>query len=161
MKNLLVIIFIFVLTNNIYAENEFDIRNVKWGMPKVEVMASESMKPIRVTDEYISYNFELMGEKTFLLYEFIKNSLLSARYVIEKPSTTINNKIKKILVLKYGEPIVEKEFFRWKKDDLIVLLEVNKDFLKVIYKSKKIEEFKKKYEEKLNKKEKDYLISIF
>lgn len=161
MKNFALYIFFFVFANTLYAQNEPDIRNAKWGMTKVEVIASEVMKPIRVTDAYISYRFELMGENTFLLYEFIKNSLLGARYVIEKPSNNLNDKIKKILALKYGEPIVEEDLIRWQQKDVEVYLENNGEMLKVVYKSKKIEEFKKKYDQKLNKKEKDYLMSIF
>ncbi len=55
---------------------ESDFRNTRWGMSKIEVMASEDLKPESFTGPYITYRTVMLGKEMYLIYEFIQNRLI-------------------------------------------------------------------------------------
>lgn len=140
---------------------DYDFRRVKWGMTRVEVAASEELKPAYVNGEYISYKIDLFNREVFLLYEFIENSLLSSRYVFDMPGEDLKFKLVDLLTKKYGNFEKNDAVYIWKKPEVEVTLEPGENLLRVIYKSTAVLEKKKLIEQKLSENEKKYLFTIF
>lgn len=162
--NKIIVILIFILSffiiSNSYCNN-FDFRTVTWGMSRVEVLASEKLKPLKATDDYISYKVNFFNDDIFLLYEFVLNNLYSARYVYENPRKEYVNKILNILNIKYGEKKIKNGLFFYENNLTIIEVESGEEYLKIFYKSKKIDKINQKNKEQLRENEKKYLLSIF
>jgi len=155
-------IFLFISSGITFAQDRSDFRKVRWGMSKVEVMASEEMKPLAVEDKYISYKFDLWGKEVFLLYDFVDNTLFSARYVYSFPSEAEILKIKSIMKSKYGSPLDEgPKRLSWKSKYMFISMEYSGINLRVIYKSTVFEKLKVQDEVKLKKEEEANLRFIF
>lgn len=160
MKKIIFITF-FILWSSFSSAEDNDFRTVKWGMSRVEVLAAEKLKPLKVADDYISYKFNLFGQEVFLLYEFVLNNLLSAKYVYENPEKENSDKIFDILNSKYEKIKESSGYAVFENKATYIEADYKNDYLKIYYKSKKIEELSLKNKKKINENEKQYLRSIF
>ncbi len=108
--------FIEVETTN------FDIRNVRWGMSREEVIQSEEETIYQETENYIAYSTELASLDVFLVYHFIDDMLVRANYlIIEEHSNEYDyisdfNILLELLIIKYGETEHEDEYRVWKNN---------------------------------------------
>ncbi|MDY0359887.1 MAG: hypothetical protein RBR08_00385 [Desulforegulaceae bacterium] len=160
MKKIFYTLIFIVISCKTFA-GEFDFRTVNWGMTRVEVLASEKLRPLKVADDYISYKFKFFGGDIFLLYEFVLNNLLSAKYVYENPKDEHVEKIFEVLDIKYEKKETISNSVFYQNISTAVKIEYFDNYLKIYYKSKKIDELDKKNTEKLKENEKEYLLSIF
>ena len=116
MKIKLILICIFI--NNSFLLSQ-DFRNTKWGMSFNYVQLLEKLTPIEITPEKITYNENIFEMDCTLFYEFYDSSLARAGYIFSEDYNNIKlylgyyEKLKKILVSKYGKPT--NEFARWGK----------------------------------------------
>ncbi|GAB3990197.1 hypothetical protein GCM10028807_16840 [Spirosoma daeguense] len=77
--SLLLLQVLFV--NQLFAQQEFDVRKVRWGFSPKQVREAESIKPTSVKKEKITYaQVPLADRMVGLEYEFNGDSLLSANY---------------------------------------------------------------------------------
>lgn len=93
---------------------EFDFRNVKWGMSKAEVKSAEKIKSGFETNTMVMYAIEMYGMKASLYYYFEADRLIEAVYAF---SGYTSNKLAKAdmdlqflhqeMVKELGEPFVE------------------------------------------------------
>jgi hypothetical protein len=157
----IIFITVFILWSSFSSAEDNDFRTVKWGMSRVEVLAAEKLKPLKVADDYISYKFNLFGQEVFLLYEFVLNNLLSAKYVYENPEKENSDKIFDILNSKYQKIKESSGYAVFENKATYIEADYKNDYLKIYYKSKKIEELSLKNKKKINENEKQYLRSIF
>ncbi|MGE4518868.1 MAG: hypothetical protein AB7E04_05100 [Desulfobacteraceae bacterium] len=157
----IIFITVFILWSSFSSAEDNDFRTVKWGMSRVEVLAAEKLKPLKVADDYISYKFNLFGQEVFLLYEFVLNNLLSAKYVYENPEKENSDKIFDILNSKYEKIKESSGYAVFENKATYIEADYKNDYLKIYYKSKKIEELSLKNKKKINENEKQYLRSIF
>ena len=106
----------FVVFGAVSAENEFDVRKVRWGMTVDEVKASESWKFVKenTEDEYVlSYEGILLEKPVILDYRFVGEGseyrLKSATYQFflenKLPSLSFHINLWGILKDKYGMPL--------------------------------------------------------
>lgn len=97
----------------------FSFRKTNWGMSKSQVKTTEDGKILR-NDHLLAYEGDVAGLDTLIVYIFIDNKLVRAKYIfIEKHSNRTDyisdySSIKKILNKKYGEPVDDKTY--WKND---------------------------------------------
>lgn len=104
---------------------DFDFRNVKWGMSKAQVKSSESLDVGDETQDGLLYKTQILNKNVLLMYNFVDNRLISSVYLIKERHTNNNDYIddyetfKKTLTKKYGKPTTDKTI--WKnnlyKDD--------------------------------------------
>ncbi len=68
--------------------NNFDFRNINWGMDINEVKASESFEwkkgIIDANTQFLCANMSLMGEEAMLVYYFNLNRVYRTRYIIKE-----------------------------------------------------------------------------
>ncbi len=109
------------------------IRSATWGMSRGEVRASESEHPV-IDDEFaLSYKEEILDNSCELLYTFLDDKLMAARYKVEfheaalftpnplgflpniiddkRPNLAVFNELSWLLASKYGPPDAEEQ--RW------------------------------------------------
>jgi hypothetical protein len=99
-----------------------DVRNVRWGMSKQEVMNTESKlgKPEYQTEINLGYRSTVLNKDASILYEFRNNKLFSLYYEFKIKHTNKNdyiddyNDVKTALIEKYGRPSEDK--IVWKND---------------------------------------------
>jgi hypothetical protein len=161
MKKIFIILSIQILFNSAVLAQDYDFRTVKWGMSRVEVLASETLKPLKITDNYISYKFNLFGQDVFLLYEFVLNKLLSAKYVYENPDKENVEKIFYILESKYEKTGGTNDQSVFENSSVFIEANYQDKYLKINYKSKKIEKIALDNKKLIKENEKKYLLSIF
>lgn len=117
-KKLLFVFIIFILNFSIISAGQFDFRKTKWGMSKSQVKASEKAKFLDQSNDAIMYNSKLARMNVIIMYSFISNKLHSGIYVFKERHTNKNdyindfNKIKKLLIQKYGRPIEDAKIWR-------------------------------------------------
>ncbi|MBD2704980.1 hypothetical protein IC229_30405 [Spirosoma sp. BT702] len=71
----------FFVINQLLAQQEFDVRKVRWGFSPKQVRDADTLKPTSVKKEKITYTrVPLADRKVGLEYEFNGDSLLSANY---------------------------------------------------------------------------------
>ncbi|MGE4412433.1 MAG: hypothetical protein AB7E45_01890 [Candidatus Caldatribacteriota bacterium] len=125
-KHNLLIIFGLVLLSICsftYAQ-EYDFRQVKWGMSKEDVKEIEDRdivyEDVGGTQELILYADQISKFDCFVSYLFVQDKLASAGYYINEEHTNKNTyiddyeKLKELLSKKYGQPI--KDNIIWKDD---------------------------------------------
>ncbi|MGM0417383.1 MAG: hypothetical protein ACQEQS_01550 [Thermodesulfobacteriota bacterium] len=161
MKKCMIFFLFFTCAFQGYAQEDYEFRDVKWGMSRVEVIAAEEMKPLRITKKYISYKFELMGSNIFLLYEFFDNSLSGASYVYETSDDEKFSKILQTLKIKYGKPEKKNNDYFWKTEEVEIYLKKNPSLFKIKYSSRKMDKYIDEYKEEFDEKQKEHLLSIF
>ncbi len=88
---------------------KINLRNVRWGMTRLEVMASEEKAPEFFTTSSILYKPEIEGREFHLVYEFVEHRLTDASYFFEAYSTSDYLWLKRLLQIKYGAPFSSNE----------------------------------------------------
>ena len=132
-----------------------DFRNIRWGMTKIEVMASESGTPESFTGPELTYRTTMLGKEIYLIYEFIDNKLIHAIYVFIDQTGSEYEEVEKILERKYGKKVMnenensEAYYFKWETPLTEVVLKrgAGKD-CKIEYQSKQLKAFRQKQENK-------------
>lgn len=110
---------VFFLAEPSIAE-EFSFRKTKWGMSIEEVKSSEPLKIAQEDENLLGYKTSVIGKDVFVVYFFIENQLLRARYVLAESHINKNdyitdyNDFKEILTKKYGKP--KRDETLWKND---------------------------------------------
>ena len=91
MKKIIILILLIFSASVLFAQDNFDVRKTKWGMPKSEVISSEyPLHPVKFTDnakynESILFfeNVELNNSLTAdIYYKFSNGKLINVRYGI-------------------------------------------------------------------------------
>lgn len=123
MKKLLRIILAFFLVV-FFVENSladgFNFRKTKWGMSIAQVKSSEPLEVMKEDKNLLGYNTTVIGKDVLLLYMFVNNQLVRARYGLAVSHTNKNdyigdyNDFKEILTKKYGKPKQDETL--WKND---------------------------------------------
>lgn len=94
---------------NVWAAG-FDFRDTRWGMSMQEVKATESGKVWKEEDGFLGYLETVAGFSTVLIYVFVEDRLVRARYDFTQRHSNKNEyladyeTIKQILLKKYGKP---------------------------------------------------------
>ena len=91
-----------------------DFRNTRWGMKKDKVLSTEENNPIDASpfNQYfiVMYIGEIAGLKTDYRYAFLDDVLVIGGYLLKEKHSNKNgyitdyNKLKEILIRKYGSP---------------------------------------------------------
>lgn len=135
MKKILLMLFCLFIASSISFADDYDFRQVNWGMTREEVMQAEGdLAPVKtfsipfykfhVPKENLAYDITLFDKKTSLQYEFINNQLIMGYYIFytiptDKESNLIKpysyyldqyTLLKNALSQKYGPP---KEIETW------------------------------------------------
>jgi hypothetical protein len=93
MKNLrltnlpwLILIFLIVLNSKMFANDEYNFRQTKWGISKEEVIKNESSEPDQIFTkrDTLAYHSKIFGEKVLILYKFSFNKLIMAKYLLSR-----------------------------------------------------------------------------
>lgn len=99
------------------AQSSFDMRTVRWGMSKLQVLKAETgNKPNHNTAQYLQYSTKTGKYPAGLTYRFNGNELVRATYMLaqehSEPQLYIDDltDIAAILTKKYGEPSVNYEW---------------------------------------------------
>lgn len=102
------------------AKSKTSFRKTRWGMSRDQVKHAETAKLLKESGDRFFYDVRVGGLEAFLIYEFIKDKLVAAKYTFYEKHSNRNNyltdysSIKKILKNKYGEPIKENTY--WDND---------------------------------------------
>ena len=110
MKKLLIILLVSVLFSQ-----DYDIRKVNFGDSLEKVRVSESLKIFAEGDSdngyMLAYIGKVAGLDTYIVYSFFENQLINCMYAFDEKHLGNDNchitdyeKVKKILIKKYGEP---------------------------------------------------------
>lgn len=96
-------LFLFGIGTGAYGEVT-DLRQVQWGMSRLEVMAHEENAPISFEVPFIYYKSRVADQIHHLLYGFIEDKLVNAVYIVvtQKPDDYLT--FKKKIERKYGPP---------------------------------------------------------
>lgn len=123
MRKLLIIFVVFtvivLMSLSVLAE-EFDFRNVNWGMTKEEVKTNESATLYHTTEDLIIYEVDLNSYDFGLGYIFYDNKLIRAKYMLNetildsKKYISIKDEFLILLNDIYGKP--DKEDVIWFDD---------------------------------------------
>jgi hypothetical protein len=114
---MIAIIFLFFPDNNCHSD-DFTFRKTKWGMSIQEVKQSEPMEPNESKENVLTYKTNILNKDVFLVYFFVNNKLVRARYALAEEHSNKNdfiqdyNEFKEIIKKKYGKPV--KEDIYWK-----------------------------------------------
>lgn len=110
-KFLLVFILLFILVIHLNAAEEYDFRNVNWGMTKIEVKQSEGQRKVQNENGKSLIYVDTIANQTFgVIYNFVNNKLYSSGYMSLEKHTNENlyiidyEKMKELLINKYGKP---------------------------------------------------------
>jgi len=112
------VVLILVSIFSLVFAQEYDFRSSSWGMTKQEVISHEKLKLIYNKSNHLGYMSKISGLKTSVLYTFSKNHLSSAGYMFREKHSNKNDYIndyeyiKKVLIDKYGQPIVDEKVWR-------------------------------------------------
>lgn len=112
----LVVLFILLFTLVSVAE-EYDFRNINWGMSIEEVKNNEELELVYETENSLMYETMLNSNDFYLVYFFDDSKLTQGVYSLKE--TFYNNlkyvrcyeKLKENLTEKYGEPIKDEELW--------------------------------------------------
>ncbi|TSA27037.1 hypothetical protein D4R71_02830 [bacterium] len=97
----------------------YDFRKAIWGMNILQVKNIEKGKPLIEKDDLLLYKDEVAGLSCKIVYIFVQEKLVRAKYVFEESHTNKNDyisdfkKLKDLLTKKYGEPFYSQ---KWKND---------------------------------------------
>lgn len=108
-------LLISLLISTTHAENNYDFRNVKWGMTLEETINSESLPIVSNENNQLFYQTSILNKDCYLFYYCQNNNTLNcAGYFFDIKHTNPNDyiedylKIQNSLCSKYGEPITNK-----------------------------------------------------
>jgi len=115
-----VLCILAIFTLILFAEEvKYDFRKTNWGMSKEQVKATEDKEPAFEENTMFFYEVKIGGCDFVCAYHFLKDKLYSGVYArtFREKGTEQHlyifeyEKLKKLLIKKYGEPIIE-----WKKE---------------------------------------------
>ena len=92
----------------------YDFRKTRWGMSQAEVMASETLELKERTKDVLGYETQLFGKDVMLVYAFVKDRLVRARYFLSERHANKLLYIKdyeqftEALEKKYGPPTLDE-----------------------------------------------------
>ncbi|WP_300668560.1 hypothetical protein [Desulfoluna sp.] len=92
---------LFMASGRAFAEG-FDFRNVRWGMNRFEVMASEDRAPKRMRNGDILYRVPLFKRPAYLMYRLAEDRLVGARYVLPLKRSDTLERLEALVSLRYG-----------------------------------------------------------
>ena len=102
------------------ARNEtFDFRQIRWGMSRDQVKASEATPPLVSNNEMIGFKTEVAGKEANCMYGLVDDKVALGMYQLQDLHSNKNDyfedfaQFKKILAEKYGTPKVDE--VEWKK----------------------------------------------
>ncbi|TYB31291.1 MAG: hypothetical protein FXF47_04990 [Candidatus Mcinerneyibacterium aminivorans] len=119
MKKYLLIFVVLIFVVGLSAE-DYDFRNVNWGMSKTEVKRREDAKLFQDKSTSLAYKTQLKNHDALLVYNFWNNKLAGSAYSIIDNYLNKNNyiedykELKRLLEKKYGNPSYEDII--WKND---------------------------------------------
>lgn len=99
---------------------KFTFRDTEWGMSKQQVINTEGRKPDYETDTILGYEGTITGFESLIGYYFVNGELYQGMYILSHQHTNKTdyiydyNKIKKLLIDKYGQPT--QDYIFWKDD---------------------------------------------
>ncbi len=99
----------------------FDFRKTLWGMSKEQVKQTEVATLVKDEVDVVIYSDIVASLNSFIMYFFVDNKLVRARYAFIEKHTNKNDfifdfkKVNDALIDKYGNPISDKEYW---SDDL-------------------------------------------
>lgn len=112
---ILVMIFVYLISNAQDTINTFDVRNVRWGMTKEEVKLNEKgIFKYNLDKNTMSFSDKILTYNCGILYTFINNKLVKVSILFEIYNIENNlyvndyNLIKKTVLNKYGKPAIDK-----------------------------------------------------
>jgi hypothetical protein len=111
--------FLLLCTLNSNAD-EYDFRDTKWGMTRAQVKASEKGEPIHDEDRLLVYKGKILDKSCDIVYIFVDNKLIRAKYFLTVEHTYKNKYIqdyddlKSALINKYGKPVDDR--ISWQND---------------------------------------------
>jgi len=78
-------ILILLFSNASFAE-DYTFRKTKWGMSIAEVKSAEPLEMAKEDELLLGYKTNVIGKDVLLIYFFIDNQLVRARYVLAELS---------------------------------------------------------------------------
>jgi len=119
-KGALVALLVLLFVGNSLAD-DYTFRKTKWGMSIEQVKSSEPLEVAKEVKNFLRYKTTVIGKDVLVIYIFVDNQLVRARYALAEPHTNKNdfitdyNDFKEILTKKYGKPKQDEKLW---KDDL-------------------------------------------
>lgn len=112
MKKVFIITAILILAFAAFSlAEEYDFRNVNWGMSREEVKSIETADDfLELEDGAYTYKATVASLDSYLIYDFVENKLASSAYMFLVEHSNENLYIedfydlKTLLIKKYGEP---------------------------------------------------------
>ena len=95
-------------------------RKARWGLSKEQVKGLESAEAEYESDDGLGYAGNIVGLDCLILYIFVQNQLVRAKYVIAEKHSNKNDYIddfkalKRALIKKYGKPESDETY--WSQD---------------------------------------------
>jgi hypothetical protein len=113
-------LFVFVGDWMREGERPPDFRNTKWGMSREAVKKLETAKSSISDEDILAFEDTVQGMKCDVVYFFVEDKLVRARYVMEEEHTNKNDYISDYKAIydslskKYGKPKIDRTV--WKDD---------------------------------------------
>lgn len=114
----LAILLSLSITYSISQAQDYDFRQTRWGMSKLQVKNSENSQPLFDKKGELTYSVKIAGINAFAAYYFVDSILVKSAYVFEQNYSNRNDyirdykKVKDILTRKYGDPIMDETVWR-------------------------------------------------
>lgn len=110
---------------------EYDVRELKWGMGREEVIEAEGEDYIDEQDTQLTYERELLDHNAFLGTMFEEGELFSVIYHVQ---SDITDRLTRALTERYGDPASEGfQRTQWTSDDTVIQLESGFEETTLIY----------------------------
>lgn len=117
----LIVLFVFSLSLTILAKEQvYDFRKTSWGMSMEQVKEIEGNEILEAYEDGFAYKNKVGGLDCKVIYQFVENKLYIAGYLFTELHTNYDlwiddyQKIKDLLIKKYGKPIKSGMF--WASD---------------------------------------------
>lgn len=116
-KILFLVTLLLILTLSVNAAEEYDFRNVNWGMSQEKVKENETAELILPSEEMLVYKNSINNKDYMLIYNFKDDTLYSAAYLFGKSFYDDNlyideyDYLQELLIGKYGEPLEDETYW--------------------------------------------------
>lgn len=94
-------------------KDEFDFRKIRWGMNRLQVLASEKKEPLNESEDKITFNEKMFDRDVKVNYYFENDKVIKSEYLFDGSFNTKEDyilyyqKIKSNLKSKYGKPSLD------------------------------------------------------
>ena len=119
--SLIVLLILVISTLVLFAEEaKYDFRKTNWGMNETQVKEIEGNEILETYEDGFAYKNKVGGLDCKVIYQFVENKLYIAGYLFTELHTNYDlwiddyQKIKDLLIKKYGKPIKSGMF--WTSD---------------------------------------------